>query len=750
MASLRDSKLRFGLALLVTFIALELIARVASSTMAAPLRFYDAETEVKASQIEAIDDVDVLVLGSSMPWQGFLPESFIGDGLAVYNASLAGGVPSITERWIEDQDLIAELNPETVIWGLSSLDFAPSYGEQNFELYEESLEAAPGLLNDIERFTAKHLALVSHRSQLRDPSFLFGAGDAGLAANRRVAQESVFAFGDRSEYEVNTSPELAGVQRSRLTDFEIDQGDSAIVESVVTDLLDRGIRVVLVEMPVPSRFLGLHPDGSESYDLASEEISRLGSVTGAEVIDASNWFDDTAFVDFTHLDRASAEVLSGIVSSYLSSGELEAPAQSTTDRSVEAPPSAVPLSGCSEQLVEDEYGVLTPVLVCPEGETPDAADLEGEDRLVVTDANARVVAGSDGWLFLPRSVDQVCRSEGTRNQWTAEVELARQILDSVGKELVVSIVPDRGIVAAEFLGEIDNSCQVTNHQLILEMAETHPSIISLAPALDSSDLARQRDTHWTSPGALAGSRLLVDALDPNAWQQDRIVGTDTYTRLGDLAGFAGQTEEDTLEFPVVDLSGSQLETTRTDGWILRTTTTPTGSDREILLIHDSNGGNGSLEEEVPTGAYYTTPWFSRASSVRALGGELSTLWDGPVSDSFDDADAVAFMFVQRNITAWLSTGRLSVNVIGALANDEVLGDRFEESATLPAQNGEGVLVIDAVSSPEEFEITATTGSIGHRVDGSQSVAVYVQTDSELEFSEPVSGTFVPLAPYRQN
>lgn len=747
MASLRDSKIRFCVALLVTFIALELIARVASSTMAEPLRFYDAETEVKAGQIEELDDVDVLILGSSMPWQGLLPDLFADEGLSAYNASLAGGVPPITQSWLEDQNLISELAPETVIWGLSSLDFAPSYGEQNFELYEESLEAAPGFLNDMERFSSRYLTLVSYRSQLRDPSFVFGSGDDGVAASRREAESNVFPLGDRTEYETNTSPELAGVQRSRLTDFEIDQSDSAIVESIVEALIEQGIRVVLVEMPVPSRFVGLHPAGGESYELVKEEIARLGSTTGADVIDAANWFDDSSFVDFTHLDRRSAEVLSGIVASYLSTGQLEVPIRTTPDVSLEAVPAAVPLSGCEEQLVEDEYGVLTPVLVCPEGGVPDASDLVDEDRIVVTDAAANVVAGADGWLFLPRSVEQVCRDEVTRDRWIAEVELTRRILESVGKELIVSIVPDRGIVATEFLGDIDNSCQITNHELIQDMAETHPSIISLAPAIDSSDLVRQTDTHWTPAGALAGSRLLVDALDPAAWQDSRILGIDTFSHRGDLARFAGQTDEEEVEFPVVDLSGSEIETERTDGWILRTTTTPAGSDREILLIHDSNGGNGSLNE-VPLGAYYVTPWFSRASSVKTLGGDLSTLWDEPVSASFESADALAIMLAQRNIATWLNTGRLTVSAIGAIAEDEALGERFEASTTLSAQDGDGVLIIDAVDAPAELEITAVSGDLGHRVDGIDSVAIYVPGNAALEFSEAVSGTFVPLSPYR--
>ena len=748
MTTLRNSNFRFLVAALATFVVLEGVARIAGATMAEPLRFYDAETEVKAAQIKTLDEVDVLVVGSSMPWQGFLPASFSEEGLRTYNASLAGGVPPITERWLDDQDLIDDLQPETVVWGLSSLDFAPAYGQENFDRYAESLESAPGLLNDIERFTADYLTLVSHRTQLRDPSFLFGSGDDGIAANRAIAQNEVFPLGDRSEYEANTSPELAGVQRARLTDFEISSSDSSIIEDTASRLVEQGVRVVLIEMPVPQRFINLHPDGASSYELVHEEIERISSATGAEVIDASDWFDDDAFVDFTHLNRASAEVLTDVVASYLTTGELDPPARSTTNDAVADIPAAVPLASCETRFVEDEYGIVTEVLVCPDGQIPDEIDLEDEGTIIVRDADAQVVQGSDGWLFLPRSVEQVCRAAGARDRWIEEVEIARRILESVDKDLVVSIVPDRGVVATEFLGDIDNACQLSNLELIETMAASHPSIISLASVIDSSDLVRQDDTHWTSAGALAGSRLIVDALDPNAWQDDRIIGTDTFSHLGGLARTLGEIEPDELEFPVVDLSSSETSVSRTSGWALRTTITPGASDREIMLIHDSNGGNGSIDDEIPLGAYYVTPWFSRASSLRTLGGEQQTLWEQPANASFLEADAIAFMLVQRNVTAWLSPGRLSVNLIGAIAETGEIGEPLQNTTSLPAQVGDGVLVLSSVASPEAIEVNPTTGETGHRVDGSDSLAIYVAADTTLEFSEAVSGVFVPLDQYR--
>jgi hypothetical protein len=66
-----------------------------------------------------------------MAWQAFHLAAFSAadpEHRTSRNAGLNGAVPGVTSRWILEE-IVFHLDSQHVVWGLSSLDIAPEYGE---------------------------------------------------------------------------------------------------------------------------------------------------------------------------------------------------------------------------------------------------------------------------------------------------------------------------------------------------------------------------------------------------------------------------------------------------------------------------------------------------------------------------------------------------------------------------------------------------------------------------------------------
>jgi hypothetical protein len=148
---------------------------------------------------------------------------------------------------------------------------------------------------------------------LREPTMLFGDGRDRAAADLAEAESVLGAEGQRLDFRralgVDRQREVAG----RLTPFAIDRTDVVAVIATVRQLRERGTEVVLVELPVPDRFRELYPDGPGQHQTVVDTIRALGEELDVEVIPASVAGPDLGFVDFTHLDQASAVAFSEAV-----------------------------------------------------------------------------------------------------------------------------------------------------------------------------------------------------------------------------------------------------------------------------------------------------------------------------------------------------------------------------------------------------------------------------------------------------
>lgn len=301
-----QSWLKWIAAVLVVLLIAEVAARIVEQTDPAVVSWYDAAAQ---QRVPMMDDreADVAFVGTSMAWQAFVPSTFTAADPAnrsAFNAGLAGAVPVVMEPWILNE-VDPRVSPDLVVWGLSSFDFAPNYGDAQKESYESAPETRTGALAATDRFGRSFSALIRMRTLMRRPSKLYGNEATETKDDIAEAARITGADGERLEFEVDKSDLRGRIVTARLKDFAPDQEDANSVVDVANSLTERGVDLVLVDMPVPTIFIDRHPNEAADYDRTGETIELLGRELSVDTMSFVGFFPDENFVDFTHLDEAS-------------------------------------------------------------------------------------------------------------------------------------------------------------------------------------------------------------------------------------------------------------------------------------------------------------------------------------------------------------------------------------------------------------------------------------------------------------
>ena len=292
---------------LVVAIGAEGAARVWEDDLPEAVRWYDAASQRKIEQMERIESADVVFAGTSMAWQGLDPATFMAidtAGRSAYNAGLAGGIPGVMEPWLVDE-VVPRLEPQMVIWGLSTLDLAPAYGDENIAAYRDAPAVADGLMAELDRRAGSVSALVRGRESLRNPEAWWGDGaDDPLFA---AADSLLGPLGERREFDVVPDRQRAQLAATRLTDWQPSHDDLATIRRTVRELTDQGVAVILTPMPTPPRFVALHPEGDRDFVAFHDALQDLAADLEVPLLDVAVGYDDDDFVDYTHLDEAGAQ-----------------------------------------------------------------------------------------------------------------------------------------------------------------------------------------------------------------------------------------------------------------------------------------------------------------------------------------------------------------------------------------------------------------------------------------------------------
>lgn len=343
--------LRWLAIVVIVAIVAEVAARGVTSRTTDEIRWYDAAAQ---QRIELLDDrgdsMDVAFAGTSAAWQAFVPAEFsAATGLSSLNVGLAGAVPTVMGPWLTEE-VAPRTSPDVVVWGLTPLDFSPSYGDLQEEAYDSAVETADGWLADLDRSVSSVSTLVSWRRVLRSPSDLFGSGESQREADLAAAAVVTGPDGERIDFAIDGGAEGLAIQRSRLADFEIDPRDVDAVTATIRTLLAAGTTVILVEVPLPDRFVDQLPQPARDIAATRDAIIGIGEATASDVILMGDVFGDTNFVDSIHVDTDAARQTTRWLAEILEMSRLPTPAG--------------PDEECGIIDVTDDVGFVVPIGVC--------------------------------------------------------------------------------------------------------------------------------------------------------------------------------------------------------------------------------------------------------------------------------------------------------------------------------------------------------------------------------------------------
>ena len=439
-------RLGFLLGLVLAAVLGEMAARAVLADRAPEIRWYDAATQLKVEQMEGLVDVDVAYAGTSMAWQAFVPDVVERDaGLDGYNVGLAGGTPEVMERWLVEE-AVPRLEPQTVVWGLSSFDLAPAYGAEQRRLYDRALATRTGPLARLEQVAAERSTLVANRTVLRSLSATFGTEADRRRGRFEGAADVLGTDGERLDFAVDVGQRRREIVAARLAGFAPSADDVATIERTISALRSRDVEVVLVELPVPERFVAAHPGGAADHRQVGEVLADLAARLDVRFLRAPDGFGDADFVDYTHLDRPAATEFSRRVAARLAAGDNDArraPAESADDPAASDTTSTASRD-CEVVIVEDEYGFEVEVERCGGAEPqPDARpdDPAPEDATGAESPEPPTEPGPDTQPIVDRVLLQSgCTDDGVPAPWDA-------ILDGVDDALAVRL--DSALLAVE-------------------------------------------------------------------------------------------------------------------------------------------------------------------------------------------------------------------------------------------------------------------------------------------------------------
>lgn len=305
--------LRMLAALLAVLLSAELGLRVIGTGLPEPVVWYHEIAQAKTEQMEDHEGpLDFVFTGTSQSYHAIDPELIdVHLGTRSYNAGIPAGVPAVQRRWIFDA-VVPNLETDTVVWALSSVDLNGARPKEMLPIYESAFAARPGVLADADRWLFDRLALFRHRRTLADPSAWFRDEDA-----LRNARSVLLSSGKRTPGTENlTDQERRRVQREVIGDFAVGGQMSEAIRETVAELRARDIDVVFVWLPEAPRFVDLLPERSMS-EQAKEEAAHLADELGVRMLDVSSGYDDDDFIDFTHLDGNAAQRLSATLAAAL-------------------------------------------------------------------------------------------------------------------------------------------------------------------------------------------------------------------------------------------------------------------------------------------------------------------------------------------------------------------------------------------------------------------------------------------------
>ena len=308
---------RVAVGFVLTLLLLEAVVRVGESGLPAPQRWSTPETQYKVGQIGDLDDIDTVIVGSSIV-DVSIDASVLGPG--TYNAAL-GAAPVSMYAAFTDLVVVPELDPDTVVVGVASRELnanAPEQRRLEADFFDaaamKELQGTEGILDTADRVASDVSALVRNRVVLRDPGRWFAGADADWDGTITADDGLYLGFLD-GDYRADDQL-LNGLRRGALHDWELGEREVAILRGLLTDLVAADRRVVLLVTPVTADYVSVYPNGPGQHEVFLDAVRDLAAETGVELLEAGIWGPED-MADPLHTNGAGTDRLTAMVAAHL-------------------------------------------------------------------------------------------------------------------------------------------------------------------------------------------------------------------------------------------------------------------------------------------------------------------------------------------------------------------------------------------------------------------------------------------------
>jgi hypothetical protein len=304
------------IALSVVLLA-EATVRVVADKLAAPQLWSAPEAQVKYAQMRALNKAHqtggVVFVGTSLTDTGIDPAVFstgIANRVPVYNASLSGATIE-TARWWYGHVVVPLLHPRVVVFGLTSREVnlndpdAAGLAKQFFSSPEvRRLSGTESLMQSLERYGDSASYLFRYRADLRTPA-------TALHHKTQVDLEKLFVSPQGMELALTRN----GFYRNQAVDdffhttitrnFKVSEAKVAALVGLIGDVPATGARLLLVDMPITTDYIVLHPHQWLDFVTYEEAMSGVVAKTGVTEMPFQVW-THPFFADPIHLNEVGA------------------------------------------------------------------------------------------------------------------------------------------------------------------------------------------------------------------------------------------------------------------------------------------------------------------------------------------------------------------------------------------------------------------------------------------------------------
>jgi hypothetical protein len=305
----------------VILLALEVTLHLASARLGEPQFWYAPDAQSIVDGMDRLADAgstsDLVLAGSSMVQFGLRPSEFeseLGSIEVAHNVGIPKGYPTVMRRWLLEE-VAPRLEPDKVVWGLSSLDFNGGNPTPALVLYEEVRAGAPGFFGEVDRWLWSVSMTARYRDALGEPRLLLDL----LQSAPPVEDVELADLLEPTVWpDVRQTPKtFADLRNSILLDFHVAEDHATDFEFTIETLSEAGVEVVVVLLPVSQPYIDAHPGGEVGYldfvDWIESETARLG----VPFLAYDRSIPEEEFLDFNHISPEAATLLSDLLASDL-------------------------------------------------------------------------------------------------------------------------------------------------------------------------------------------------------------------------------------------------------------------------------------------------------------------------------------------------------------------------------------------------------------------------------------------------